>query len=307
MSTSPTDRVLAVQASLTNRDLTLLGWLADHGVLTTPQVVEGLFGSTSFAQRRLLRLLDLRVVARFRPQKPDGGSYPYHWVLDQAGAEVVAAQRGQPLPRPGVARARRLHLTARANLNHLLGANGFFTALAAHQRTHPGTTLLQWSPASHYTQPNSLYEMGDDLDVSLRLGAQIRPDGSGVWAEHDRTVWFLLEHDTGTEPLGTLIGKIVRYWALIRAKRQPLAVVFDVATARREHNLRTRLAAEHGLLDLPVATSSRDLRAATGLCPAGPVWWALGREHRLRLVDLHDIAAAALCPPNGVPPGGGGR
>lgn len=307
MRTSPIDRVLAVQASLTHRDLTLLSWLADHGVLTTPQIVEALFGSVSFAQRRLLRLLELGVVARFRPQKPDGGSFPYHWVLDQAGAEVVAAQRGQPIPRPGVARARRLHLTARANLNHLLGANGFFTALAAHQRTHPGTELVELWPASRYTEPHSLYEMGDDLDMSLRLGAQIRPDGSGVWADRDRAVWFLLEHDTGTEPLGTLISKIVRYWALIRAKRRPFAVVFDLGTARREHNLRTRLADEYGLLDLPVATSSRDLRAATGLCPAGPVWWALAHQDRLRLVDLHDLAVAAQGPPNQAREGGGGR
>ncbi len=64
------ERVLAVQSSLTGRDLRLMGWLYDHGVLTTPQIIAALFGSVSFAQRRLLRLLHLGVLARFRPLSP---------------------------------------------------------------------------------------------------------------------------------------------------------------------------------------------------------------------------------------------
>lgn len=305
MRTTSIDRVLAVQASLTSRDLRLLSWLADHGVLTTPQIIEALFGSTSFAQRRLLRLLHLGVVARFRPQRPDGGSYPYHWVLDQAGAELVAAQRGDPLPRPGQARARRLHLTSRANLGHLLGVNGFFTALACHERIHAGTVLREWWPASRYSGDTGLYEIGDNIDVALHT--RIRPDASGVWTEHDHTVWFLVEHDTGSEPLATLIDKITRYWTLTESKQRPFAAVFDLPTERREVNLHQRMAAEYQLRQLPIATSSRQQRDSTGLCPAGPVWQALGRPGRLRLVDLHDIAVAAKDPPAGSAPAGGGR
>jgi integrase len=74
------DPVLAAQSSLTDRDLRLLGWLYDHGVLTTPQITKALFGSATFAQRRLLRLQSLRMVDRFRPQRPDGGSFPYHYL-----------------------------------------------------------------------------------------------------------------------------------------------------------------------------------------------------------------------------------
>jgi hypothetical protein len=86
--------------------------------------------------------------------------------------------------------------------------NGFFTALAAHQRTHPGTVLQEWWPASRYAADGGLYEAGDHIDVALHT--RIRPDASGMWAEHDRSVWFFLEYDTGTEPLSTLIDKIVR-------------------------------------------------------------------------------------------------
>src|SRR3954453_7337257 len=99
--------ILRVQAALTGRDLVLLGWLADHGVLTTEQIAAALFPSVNFAQRRLRALLDMRVVDRFRPQRPDGGSYPYHWLLAQLGADVVASQRGEPVPRRDQARQRR--------------------------------------------------------------------------------------------------------------------------------------------------------------------------------------------------------
>jgi hypothetical protein len=132
-----TDHVLRVQSQLTNRDHVLLGWLADHGVLTSFQIAHALFPSIDYAQDRLRKLAALGVIDRFRPQKPDGGSYPFHYVLDQLGVDVVAGQRGQPLPRRDAARIRRWHLTNRANLPHLLGVNQFFIDLAGHARTHP--------------------------------------------------------------------------------------------------------------------------------------------------------------------------
>lgn len=156
------DPVLAVQASLNDRSLYLLSLLYDHGVLTTPQITHALFTSSSFAQSRLLRLFGLRLIDRFRPQRPDGGSFPYHYVLDQRGVEVVAAQRLQPLPRPGQAKARRQHLTHRAYLVHLTGVNGFFTDLLGYQRTHPDCSLDLWAPASRFQQPGGLFEDGDD-------------------------------------------------------------------------------------------------------------------------------------------------
>jgi hypothetical protein len=38
-------RVLRVQSHLTGRDVTLLGWLADHGVLTSAEIAHALFPS----------------------------------------------------------------------------------------------------------------------------------------------------------------------------------------------------------------------------------------------------------------------
>src|SRR5690349_8640842 len=141
-----TDLVLRLQSQLTNRDHVLLGWLADHGVLTSFQIAHALFPSVDFAQERLRKLTMLGVLARFRPQRPDGGSYPYHYVLDQLGVDIVAAQRGDELPRRDQARKRRWQLTNRANLPHLLGVNQFFTDLAGYARTHPHTALERWWP-----------------------------------------------------------------------------------------------------------------------------------------------------------------
>lgn len=88
------------------------------------------------------------MLTRFRPQRWEGGSFPYHYLLDQLGTDIVAAQRGDELPRRDHARRRRLHLTSRANLPHLLATNQIFVDLAAHERTHPGSRLVRWQPSS---------------------------------------------------------------------------------------------------------------------------------------------------------------
>ena len=64
------EALLRVQYRLTERDLTLLGWLADHGVLTSPQIAHALYPSLDFAQRRLLKLTETGVIDRFRPLFP---------------------------------------------------------------------------------------------------------------------------------------------------------------------------------------------------------------------------------------------
>ena len=124
------DPVLRVQSQLTDRDRVLLGWLYDHGVLTSFQIAHALFSSLDFCQRRLRTLHRLRLVARFRPQRAEGGSYPYHYVMDQLGAEVVAAGRDDHPPRRDHARTERRRWTSSRTLTHRLGVNQFFTDLA---------------------------------------------------------------------------------------------------------------------------------------------------------------------------------
>ncbi|GAA0731477.1 hypothetical protein GCM10010199_47950 [Dactylosporangium roseum] len=86
---------------------------------------------------------------------------------------MVAAQRGEDLPRRNHARLRRWHLTQRANLPHLLGTNGFFTDLAGHARVHPACELQCWWPAARCQGMGAFAQHGDGVHV--RAYAPQRP------------------------------------------------------------------------------------------------------------------------------------
>jgi hypothetical protein len=277
---------LRIQSRLTDRDHTLLGWLADHGVLTTFQIAHALFPSLDFAQRRLRRLCDAGLLTRFRPFRADGGTHPYHYVLDQLGVEVVATHRGEDLPRKDKARQRRWHLTNRANLPHLLGTNQFFIELAGHARTDPSSHLLRWWSTSQCLEPGAL---ADDPDDNQQRYYQpvIRPDGHGIWQENGATVPFFLEYDTGTETVGRLVDKVAGYAALARVTGLVWPVLFWLHATAREHNLHRRLT--DAQIWVPVATGARDATTNRG-SPAEAVWWLHGRPGGRR--QLADLATA---------------
>jgi hypothetical protein len=282
------DPVLRVQAQLTTRDLVLLGWLADHGVLTSFQIAHALFPSVDYAQERLRTLTQpLGVVDRFRPQRPDGGSYPYHYVLAQLGVEVIAAQRGEDLPRKDRARRRRWHLTQRANLPHLLGVNGFFTNLVGHARTHPASTLVRWWPAAHCQQTGAFAEPGDDVTAFAHT-PRSRPDGHGIWAENGRQVSFFLEFDLG--PLSRLVDKLHGYHDLAHATGRCWPVLFSLPSPVRQRHLHQELTAAG--IRYPVATAVH--ADVTGTSPAEAVWW-------LHRADVTPLRLADLAPPDTSP------
>ncbi|NLT53474.1 MAG: hypothetical protein GXX79_02660 [Actinomycetales bacterium] len=293
--------MLAAAAHLTDRDHTLLGWLADHGVLTTVQIAAALFPSLDFAQRRLRTLTGLELLARFRPLKLDGGSHPYHYVLAPLGAHLVAVHRGEPPPRPAQARARMRALTARANLPHLLGVNQFFTDLAAHARTHPNAHLHRWWPTTTCTRMGAFTK--DDDDALVRAYRPLmRPDGHGVYSEHSRTVAFFLEHDTGSEDLPRLVAKLPRYGAFTQATGHRWPVLFHLHDPVREDHLHRLLAREappvvpvattvgtHDPISYVAATAATDPHPGCPprACPAEAHWWLHGHPGaRLCLADL---------------------
>jgi hypothetical protein len=288
--------VLRIQSRLTDRDHILLGWLADHGVLTSAQIAHALFPSLDFTQRRLRALTAQGVLGRFRPQKPDGGSFPYHYVLDQLGVLIVATQRGDELPRADQARRRRWHLTSRANLPHLLGTNQFFIDLAGHARTHPGTKLERWWSAARCQQRGAFAADGDDV-LALAYTARIRPDGHGLWTENQPnggqtgrrrlSVPFFLEYDTGTEPLPRLVDKLDGYTRLAHRTGRIWPVLFWLHSAARQHHLHQRLT-DAGV-GYPTATAVRDHTAYNGRTPAEAVWWL--HRHPGRLLRLAELAA----------------
>ncbi|WBB47313.1 replication-relaxation family protein [Verrucosispora sp. WMMA2044] len=278
------DPVLRVQSQLTARDRVLLGWLYDHGVLTSFQIAHALFPSLDFCQRRLLTLYRLRLVARFRPQRADGGSYPYHYVIDQLGAEVVAAGRDERPPRRDHARVERRRWTSSRTLEHRLGVNDFFTDLAGYARTHPDARLGEWLSEAA-CQRSGMFTRPEDPALVRAYQPRVRPDGYGLWMVRGVGVPFFVEYDTGGEQLSVLTGKLTGYRQWFAALGRVWPVLFWLHSTARERNLRRVLAETPTLV--PVATGARDHATTAGLCPAQEVWAVPGGDgQRSTLADL---------------------
>uniref|UniRef100_UPI003EB7B142 replication-relaxation family protein n=1 Tax=Amycolatopsis sacchari TaxID=115433 RepID=UPI003EB7B142 len=95
----------------------------------------------------------------------------------------------------------------------------------------------------------------------------------GCWEEDGRTVRFFLEHDTGTESLTKVTGKLDDYAAFPTDAFGVL--LFSVHSTRREIALRTALRRALAGSDpgFVIATAARDdstFGHADG--PAGPIW-----------------------------------
>jgi len=276
------DRVLRVQARLTDRDRLLLGWLADHQVLTTFQIAHALFGSLDFAQRRLLKLYRLGLVDRFRTLRAGGGSYPWHYVLDQIGAEFVAASRGEKPPRPAETVERKRRVAASRTLGHRLGVNQFFTDLAGYTRTQPQARLERWWSEQQCARPGAF---------AMSLVSPVRPDGHGVFAEDGRRLAFFLEWDSGGEPLRILVSKLSGYASHVRKGGRGWPVLFSLPTVVREGNLHRMLQEVNAVL--PLATTARDSLDADG-GPADAVWLVHGgSDAPRRLIDLAGLGDPA--------------
>ena len=129
----------ALAGRLTARDRWLLRMLLEHRVLTTTQITDLAYGGPRRAALRLSELYRLRAVDRFRPLAAAGSS-PYHWVLDQAGAEVLAAEDGVPLARLGYRRDRALDIAFSPRLAHTWGP----TACSSRSPAPPAAAAASW-------------------------------------------------------------------------------------------------------------------------------------------------------------------
>jgi hypothetical protein len=260
---STAERLAALAGRLTGRDRDLCRLLAEHRVLTTPQLVELAFLSRNAAQHRLAVLHRLGVVDRFRPHHTPG-SAPYHYLLGPLGAALLAAQHEQDPGQVGYRRDRTLALAHSQRLQHLLGVNGFFTALAAAARDHPDAALEVWWSEQRCTQ---------------QWGELVRPDGYGRWREHQQRLDFFLEYDRGSEPVGRLAGKLAGYLELAHASGIGTPLLLWLPTPAREAAACRAIAGS----SLPVATATPHPDHP----PAGPVWLPLHRHGpRRRLVEL---------------------
>ncbi len=273
---SVAEQLAALAARLTDRDRAIV---REHRVFTTRQLAEAWFDSVDRAEHRLRELADARVLLRFRPQTRHGeGSAPYHYVVGPLGAAVLAAERGVDVRRLGYRADKALEVAHSQRLAHVVGVNGFFTALAASAR----------QGRSQAARAATLTAWWSERACARRWGRIVRPDGYGRWRQGDAEVDFFLEYDRGTEPLDRLAAKLHAYSELADATEIPTPVLFWLPTSGREVSVHQALAGagRWGRLRFLVATAS----PALGLGPAEAAWLPLGHTWpRRRLVELADI------------------
>ncbi len=188
--------LVSLGSRLTDRDRQIAVDCYDHHVLTTEQILRLHFDGKRTANARLDILYQLRVLDRFRPSVPMGeGTAPYHWVLDEAGAHIVAACRDIERRQLRWRHTDAMGVAYSDKLRHHIEINEFFSLLALEAEIEHGR-LAEW--------------YGER--TTHRLFKGIAPDGYGVITMPGRPpAHVLLELDRATEPSKRLRQKAVRY------------------------------------------------------------------------------------------------
>jgi hypothetical protein len=246
---------------ITQRDRYVCRLLSEHRVLTTDQICNAAFNSTITTSHRLQILHQLDVVEKFRTQV-DGRVSPLHFVLGEVGACVIAAEKGGDAV-TGWQRNHSLAIAKSSHLSHLVGVNGFFTALLRAQRIDKTGTLTKW-----WSERRCVAEWGE----------VVRPDGFGVWQD-DAELQFFVEYDRGTESLGRVAAKVDRYRKLLEKIGPTAPVLFVFESVSRERSFRKLIGTPVGIV---VATTS------SASCPAEQVWQPYAKA--AARMDLSDLA-----------------
>jgi hypothetical protein len=207
---------------LTDRDRQIALDCYDHRVLTTEQLMRLHFSGLRTTTLRLGTLYQLRVLDRFRPPRlrPWTGTNPYHWILDEAGAHVVAAQRDMERRRLRWQHSDAVDVAQSSKLRHHIEINEFFSLLSLEAQLRHGA-LHEW--------------YGERVTSTLFKG--VVPDGYGVIdLPHRPSIHVLLELDRGTEPAHRLHEKAVIYAKQIpqsALRERDAFVLLAVPTATR--------------------------------------------------------------------------
>jgi hypothetical protein len=262
----PAAQLTALAGRLSAGDRQVCQLLGDHQVLTTGLLAQLLGTPPRTLQQRLTTLTTLKVVDRFRPHQPVGaGSAPYHYLLGEAGAAVLAADGSATADRPGQDRAQLLRLAhANGHLPHLLAVNTVLAQLTHTARHRAGTRLVCWWPPGR---------------CQAQWGRLITPDAYVRWQDPDGEVDFFLHHHP-TQPAADQPALLLEgYNDLAAATAITTPVLLSAGDPDQEAQLRDRLTGQRLLV--PVATSN----PACGP-PTDPVWLptsspAGGRRYRL--------------------------
>jgi Replication-relaxation len=262
----PAEQLTTLVGRLTDGDWQVCRLLADHQVLTTGLLSLLLDAPPRTLQQRLTTLTTLKVVDRFRPHQPVGaGSAPYHYLLGEAGAAVLAADTSATVDRSGWDSAALLGVAhANGRLTHLLGVNTLLAQLTHTARHRAGTRLVCWWPAGR---------------CQAHWGRLIAPDAYARWQDPDGEVDFFLHHHPAGPATDQPKVRLGGYNDLAAATGITTPVLLSASDPDQEAHLRAQLAGQRRLV--PVATSN----PACGP-PTEAVWLptsspADGRRHRL--------------------------
>src|ERR1700710_504551 len=122
--------MLTLASHLTERDRNIAKDCFEFRVLTTSQITRPHFTGSRTASARLDVLYRLRVLDRFRPSVPLGdGTAPYHWILDEGGALIVADHLGRERSELGWRHSVAASIATSQNLAHHVEVNEFLPAL----------------------------------------------------------------------------------------------------------------------------------------------------------------------------------
>ncbi len=288
------ERLFELARHLTERDREVALYLYRHRVLTTDQLQLLFFSSRRRTQDRLLFLYRNRVLDRFYPARPFGSGKPEaHWLLDEAGAILVAAMHD--LERKQLGWQRRDDWGSHPQLAHQLETNRFVTDLIAATLADPGLGISEWCPPA---------EAADRLSAQRR--GRVLPDAGFYLETPTGPIECYLEWDRATESQERLAEKLLAYRLaeaeLFEEGKRPRCILFGVPGPRRlttlrraygdfEHERALR-ASRHSVYSLNgrwplIATSASRLRAEGHLAA---VWERLDERSELQLA-LTDLPA----------------
>jgi hypothetical protein len=278
------ERVFQLVRHLTERDREIALVLYDQQLLTTDQLQLLFFSSRRRAQDRLLFLYRHRVVDRFFPPSPFGAGKPQaHWLLDEAGAILVAAMLG--VERKQLGWRRRDDWASHPQLAHRLEANRFVTDLIAATLHEPTIGVHAW-----YSSREAAARLGNQQKGDLR------PDTGFLLDVPAGAIECVLEWDRGTETQARLTEKLYGYRLAEGRLRtsEPRTILFVVPGAGRVQTLQRAYAAfeqererhrrQEGLVKLEgrwplLAATVADLRRYGTL---GRVWQRIDEENEQR-------------------------
>ena len=242
---------------VTDRDRQIAVDCYEHHVLTTDQLRRLHFKGLRTTAARLQLLYELRVLDRFRPSaRPGEGSHPYHWILDEAGALLVADRKGIDRGELHYRHEDGLKLATSRNLDHHVEVNEFFTRLAV-EANAAGGELREWYGVR---------------TLAHMLAGRVVPDAYGVLAMPDvPSLHILLELDRATEAGKVLREKAVRYAEILpRSGLRDLDpfVVLAVPSARRVETARAATAAATVPISITIwnRQTTRSVLAIVGHC-----------------------------------------